>query len=97
MQDDYWNMSLKERNQFLNAIGTSLEDYIPDRDCLAPSDSQFESLFALCFSLIFITSSNRECELREMVTLTKNQVMGICDEFVNELWEIELALFENSF
>ena len=97
IQDEYMKMSTKERNQFLDTIGTSLEDYIPDRDCLAHSYTQFEALFALCFSLIFMASSNREDELLTIVALKENQVMDVCNEFVTELWEIELALSENDY
>ncbi len=95
IQDEYVKMSIKERNQFLDTIGTSLEDYIPNRDCLAYSYTQFESLFALCFSLIFMALSNREDELLTIVALKENQIMDVCNEFVSELWEIELALSEN--
>ena len=95
IKNEYMKMSVKDRIQFLHTIGISLEDYIPNRDCLACSYKQFESLFALCFSLIFMTSSNREDELLTIVALKENQVMDVCNEFMSELWEIELALSEN--
>lgn len=95
IQDEYMKMSVKDRKQFLHTIGISLEDYIPDRDCLACSYKQFESLFALCFSLVFMKLSNKEDELFTIVALKENQVMDVCNEFVSELWKIELALSEN--
>lgn len=97
MQDEYVKMSVEERKQFLDALGLSLEDYISDRDCLARSYKQFESLFALCFLLIILVSLNREDDLIASIELKEKQIMDVCNEFVNELWEIELALCDNDY
>lgn len=97
IKDEYMKMLIKERKQFLDTIGTSLEDYISNGDCLAISYTQFESLFALCFSLVFIVSSYREDELLTVVEQKESQVMDVCNEFVSALWEIELALSENGY
>ena len=96
LKNDFLSKTIQERSTGFDYLNYKLDDFIEDRDCFACSDEEFMSLFSVLFALVYLWTPEDD-ENKTVISKNLNHIMVICDDYVDELWDIECALSENDY